>query len=57
MFTKIINTEVLTKTGLFYFGDDASDHNGYPTKVLGFQAKARYASLTTHLMFLYHNCN
>jgi hypothetical protein len=41
MFTKIINTEVLTEIELFYSGDDATDHNGYPTKILGIRSQSQ----------------
>jgi hypothetical protein len=41
MFAKIINTKVLTRTGLFYSGDGIADHNGYPTNVLGIPSQSQ----------------
>jgi hypothetical protein len=41
MFAKIMNMEVLIETGLFYSGDNAADHKGYPTKVLGIPSQSQ----------------
>jgi hypothetical protein len=35
MFAKIINTEILAKIGLFYWGGDTTGYDGYPTMLLG----------------------
>jgi hypothetical protein len=57
MFAKIINIEVLAETGLFYYDGDTTGYDGYPTKLLGHSLLHRYASLTTHLMLFFYNCN
>jgi hypothetical protein len=35
IFVKIINIEVLIESGFFYWSDDTTEDNGYPTKALG----------------------
>jgi hypothetical protein len=60
MFAKIINTEVLAETGLFYWGGDTTGYDGYPTMLLGHSLLhlVCFFDYTSHVnLFIYYNCN
>jgi hypothetical protein len=60
MFAKIINTEVLGETGLFYYDGDTTGYDGYPTKLLGHSLLhlVCFFDYTSHvILFIYYNCN
>jgi hypothetical protein len=55
MFPKIINTEVLAETGLFYYDGDTTGYDEYPMKLLGHSLLhlVCFFDYTSHVIYLF----